>query len=97
MDKVEELVKELAKVDVKKCLKSTTTEAVVNILESQEVRDLMMTLINWEEYDTETGNDAIDVLASVKVLRYFLNLPIGYVTSNLMKLVQVFGKTVFCR
>jgi len=92
LDKVEELVKELAKVDVKKCLKSTTTEAVVNILESQEVRDLMMTLINWEEYDTETGNDAIDVLASVKVLRYFLNLPIGYVTSNLMKLVQAFGQ-----
>merc|ERR1719210_1181702 len=92
LDKVEELVKELAKVDVKKCLKSTTTEAVVNILESQEVRDLMMTLINWEEYDTETGNDAIDVLASVKVLRYFLNLPIGYVTSNLMKLVQACGQ-----
>jgi len=92
LDKVEELVKELAKVDVKKCLKSTTTEAVVNILESQEIRDLMMTLINWEEYDTETGNDAIDVLASVKVLRYFLNLPIGYVTSNLMKLVQAFGQ-----
>merc|ERR1712117_891115 len=92
LDKAEELVKELAKVDVKKCLKSTTTEAVVNILESQEVRDLMMTLINWEEYDTETGNDAIDVLASVKVLRYFLNLPIGYVTSNLMKLVQAFGQ-----
>jgi len=91
LDKVEELVKDLAKVDVKKCLKSTTTEAVVNILGSQEVRDLMMTLINWEEYDTETGNEAIDVLASVKVLRYFLNLPIGYVTSNLMKLVQAFG------
>merc|ERR1719461_1451254 len=91
LDKVEELVKELAKVDVKKCLKSTTTEAVVNILESQEVRDLMMTLINWEEFEMEAGQNSIDVLACAKVLRYFLNLPLGYVTSNMMKLVTAFG------
>merc|ERR1719204_503932 len=49
-------------------------------------------LINWEEFDTDCGNDAIDVLACVKVLRYFLNLPVGYVTSNLYKLVQCCGQ-----
>jgi len=92
LDKVEALVKQLAQIDVKKCLKSGATEGVVRILESAEVRDLMMMLIHWEEFDTETGNDAIDVLACVKVLRYFLNLPVGYVTSNLMKLVQAFGQ-----
>jgi len=92
LDKVEDLVKQLAKVDVKRCLKSGAAEAVVKILESAEVRDLMMMLIHWEDFDTETGNDAIDVLACVKVLRYFLNLPIGYVTSNLMKLVHAFGQ-----
>jgi len=92
LSKVEDLVKQLAKVNVKECLKSGAAEAVVKILESAEVRDLMMMLIHWEEFDTETGNDAIDVLACVKVLRYFLNLPVGYVTSNLMKLVQAFGQ-----
>jgi len=39
----------------------------------------------------EAGQNSIDVLACAKVLRYFLNLPLGYLTSNLMKLVQAYG------
>merc|ERR1719158_2670839 len=93
LSKVERLVGQLKNVDVSSIINGTpTAEAVVQILSSPEVRELMLTLIGWEEYDTETGNDAIDVLACVKVLRYFLNLPIGYVTSNLMKLVHAFGQ-----
>jgi len=93
---VEELVGQLYKVNVAAKLKNDAgvTEAVVQILASSQVRDLMMALINWENFDDakETGNDAIDVLACVKVLRYFLNLPLGYVTSNLLRLVKAFDK-----
>jgi len=93
LQKVEQLVGELVKLDItpKLANKTAITEGAVQILELPQVRDLMLELINWEEFDTETGNDAIDVLACVKVLRYFLNLPLGYVTSNLNRLVQAFG------
>jgi len=89
LSKVQRLVGQLKNVDVSSIMNGApTAEAVVQILSSPEVCDLMFTLIGWEDFDTECGNDAIDVLACVKVLRYFLNLPVGYVTSNLMKLVQ---------
>merc|ERR1719419_1606358 len=93
---VQELVGQLYKVNVAAKLKSNAgvTEAAVQILASPQVRDLMLALINWENFDDakETGNGAIDVLACVKVLRYFLNLPLGYVTSNLLRLVKAFDK-----
>jgi len=94
LDIVQELVGELAKVNVAGILKSESavTEAVVQILAKPQVRDLMLKLIKWESFQEDTGNDAIDVLACVKVLRYFLNLPLGYVTSNLYKLVQCCGQ-----
>merc|ERR1719195_1884035 len=89
LSKVQRQVSQLKNVDVSSIMNGApTAEAVVQILSSPEVCDLMLTLIGWEDFDTECGNDAIDVLACVKVLRYFLNLPVGYVPSNLMKLVQ---------
>merc|ERR1719384_2545503 len=93
LSKVQQRVSQLKNVDVPQIMNGApTAETVVQILSSPEVRDLMLMLIGWEDFDTECGNDAIDVLACVKVLRYFLNLPVGYVTSNLMKLVQACGQ-----
>lgn len=92
LQRVEELVEKVSKVDAASSIKSEgVTQAVVDILQIPDVCNLLMTLIHWDNFDEETGDQAIDVLAAVKVLRYFLNLPLGYVTSNLMHLVRAFG------
>ena len=64
-------------------------DGFVNIFQTSEVRELMMELISWEDFEECAGSRNIDVLAASKVLRYFLNLPLGYVTSNFASLVEV--------
>jgi len=91
-EEVGKLVKRLNKVSVvSSTAENNTTSVVVQILETKEVRSLLVRLLRWNDFEVEAGQNSIDVLACAKVLRYFLNLPLGYVTSNLMKLVQAYG------
>jgi len=91
-DKVGELVRNLSQVNVKEQLNSNgALDAFVNIFQTSEVRELMMELISWEDFEECAGSRNIDVLSATKVLRYFLNLPLGYVTYNFAALVEAFG------
>jgi len=92
LDKVQQLVSKLDQVDVSKLLQKseTTSQGIVDIFMTPQFHDLFMMLINWDNFQTDASKN-MDILASVKVLRYFLNLPMGYVTSNLKQLVITFG------
>jgi len=86
---VGKLVKGLNNVSVNS--EMDTTSAVVQVLETKQMSALLIRLLRWNDFEMEAGQNSIDVLACAKVLRYFLNLPLGYVTSNMMKLVTAFG------
>jgi len=90
-DRVGKHIAKLAEIEVEEILKScTVTEAISQIFQTPHIRDLMFELIFWEDFEDEAGNRNIDVVATTKVLRYFLNLPLGYVTYNLATLVAAY-------